>query len=129
MGTSNTAGDGVLLHGGYNMAIPSSKIGDGLSHTLIMGERGISDEKYGWPYCGAGDGIGSGEGDNLMSTRLGLSYGSADGTHDYHFWSYHPNAVLFIMADGAGRTFNYEIDFRVFQALSTRDGRETVDLP
>jgi hypothetical protein len=33
------------------------------------------------------------------------------------------------MADGAGRTFNYEIDFRVFQALSTRDGRETVDLP
>jgi prepilin-type N-terminal cleavage/methylation domain-containing protein len=129
MGTSNTAGNGILLHGGYNKAISLTKVTDGASHTIIMGERGISDERYGWPYCGAGDNLNTGEGDNLMSTRLGLSYGNADGTHDYHFWSYHPNAVQFLMADGSGRTFNYEIDFKIFQALSTRAGNEVVDIP
>ncbi len=59
-----------------------------------MGERGISELLYGWPYCGYGD--GTGQGDNLMSTQLGLSQGTDDGNHDFHFWSYHPNLAQFI---------------------------------
>lgn len=129
MGTSSTANDGILLHGGYGNTISLTKVTDGSSHTLIMGERGLSYEKFGWPYCGAGDAQGSGEGDNLMSTKLGLSPGLPDGNHDYHFWGYHPNLNLFIMADGSGRGFSYDIDFTVFQALSTRAGGENVTVP
>ncbi len=126
MGTSATANDGILLHGKVNKTISLLKITDGASHTIIMGERGISNALYGWPYCGAGDMNGNGEGDNLMSTRIGLSPGLPDGNHDYHFWSYHPNISQFIWADGSGQPLSYDIDFRVFQALSTRAGGENV---
>ena len=61
---------------------------------------------YGWPYCGARrlsyrPGL---NGDNLLSTQLGLSQGYPDGNHDCHFWSYHPNLAQFLWADGSGGT-------------------------
>ena len=127
MGTSSTANDGILLYGSPSNAISLSQITDGASHTLIMGERGISELLYGWPYCGYGD--STGQGDNLMSTQLGLSQGYPDGNHDFHFWSYHPNLAQFIMADGSGQILTYDIDFSVFQALSTREGEEIVQVP
>ena len=120
MGTSPTSGDGILLHGNHNSGISMQKITDGASHTLIMGERGISILYYGWPYCGYGNpDNGTGEGDNLLSTEVGLSYGTDDGNHDYHFWSYHPNVAQFICVDGSGHVFSYDIDFPTFQGLST----------
>ena len=54
MGSAEFANDGILLHGGPDSAIKLSQVTDGASHTIIMGERGISNELYGWPYCGAG---------------------------------------------------------------------------
>ena len=94
-----------------------------------MGERGLSDYLYGWPYCGCGDGNGTGWGDNLMCTQLGLSQGFPDGNHDYHFWSYHPNMANFLWADGSEQPLTYDIDFNVFQALATRAGGEVVTAP
>ncbi len=137
MGTSSTAGDGILLHSGPNGAINLAQVTDGASHTLILGERGISIDYYGWPYCGAGQvvlfpngaPVNTGEGDNLMSTQLGLSPGTDDGNHNFHFWSYHPNLSQFIMADGSGHILTYDIDFKLFQALSTRAGGESVEVP
>jgi len=129
MGTTAFANDGILLHGGYNSAVSLTQVTDGASHTIIMGERGISDELYGWPYCGAGDEFGTGCGDNLMSTQLGLSVGYPDGNDNYHFWSYHPNMAQFLWADGSAQPLTYEIDLSVFQALSTRAGGELVELP
>ena len=130
MGTTEFANDGILLHGAYNCTISLTQITDGASHTLIMGERGISDNDYGWPYCGMGDIPNrTGWGDNLMATQFGLSQGCADGTHDFHFWSYHPNMALFIWADGSGQPLTYDIDNTVFQALATRAGGEVVQLP
>ncbi len=119
MGTSGTANDGILLHTRYSGAISLAKVTDGLSHTLIMGERGVSIEQFGWPYCGYGD-TGTGEGDNLLSTQLGLSPGLPDGNHDLHFWSYHPEMCQFITADGSGHVLSYDIDLPTLQALSTR---------
>jgi hypothetical protein len=126
MGTTPSKGDGILLHGNYNSAISLSKVTDGAAHTLMMGERGISNDLYGWPYCGAGDADGTGCGDNLMATNLGLSAGLADGSHDYHFWSYHAELAQFLWADGAARPLTYDIDNNVFQALATRAGGETI---
>ena len=62
MGTSGLANDGILLHGGPNSAISLTQVTDGASHTIIMGERGISNNLYGWPYCGSGDLNGTGQG-------------------------------------------------------------------
>jgi prepilin-type N-terminal cleavage/methylation domain-containing protein len=131
MGTSRTANDGILLHSRYNGAISLTKITDGAAHTLIMGERGISQLLLGWPYCGAGypDGLNTGDGDNLLSTRDGLSAGTDDGNHDYHFWSYHANLAQFICADGSGHALSYDIDLPTFRALSTRARGEVIQLP
>jgi prepilin-type N-terminal cleavage/methylation domain-containing protein len=129
MGTSPTANDGILLHGNSNSVINLAKITDGASHTIIMGERGISNDLWGWPYCGAGDSQGTGCGDNLMATNIGLSRGLPDGNHTYHFWSYHKYVAQFLCADGSARPLTYNIDFTVFKALSTRAGHEVVTLP
>ncbi len=129
MGTTEFANDGILLKGDNNSAVRLGDITDGASHTLIMGERGLSDYLYGWPYCGAGDGNGTGWGDNLMATTLGLSQGYPDGNDDYHFWSYHVHLAQFIFADGSGQPLTYDIDNTVFQALATRAGGEIVQTP
>lgn len=127
MGTSGTANDGILLHGGPNSAINFSQIADGASHTIIMGERGISETLYGWPYCGYGD--GTGQGDNLMSTQLGLYQGNDQGADDFHFWSYHTHLAQFLWADGSAGPITYDIDFATFKAISTRAKGELVVMP
>ena len=134
MGTTETSNDGILLSG---PAISIAKITDGVSRTLIMGERGISDDLWGWPYCGCGHVIvpddpdtGTGNGDNLCSTGDGLVMGNAvDDIHKFHFWSYHGETANFLMADGSDRILTYEIDYFVFQALGTRAGSETLPVP
>ena len=129
MGSTEFANDGILLHGGPNSAISLKQVTDGTSHTIIMGERGISNDYYGWPYCGYGDDYGTGCGDNLMSTQQGLCPGYPDGNDDYHFWSYHPNLCQFLWADGSAGPITYGIDFTIFQAISTRAGGEVVAMP
>ena len=122
--------DGILVHSKYNIPVRLAQVTDGAAHTLAMGERGISDEDYGWPYCGAGNLADSnGDGDNLLSTQQGLSVGLPDGYSDYHFWSYHPNLCQFICVDGSGHVLSYDIDLLTFQALSTRAGGEIIQLP
>lgn len=126
MGTSETANDGILFYAGK---VNKEQVTDGLSKTVIMGERGTPDDLlFGWPYCGYGVN-GTGDGDNLCSTKLGLAMGVPDGNHNTHFWSYHPNMAMFQWADGSGRPLSYDIDFQLFQALSTRAGGETISVP
>ncbi|HZZ72749.1 MAG TPA: DUF1559 domain-containing protein [Pirellulales bacterium] len=131
LGTSTEAKDGILMSG--VVAIRQAQITDGRSKTIIAGERGIpNDLVYGWPYCGAGlleNGVNSGLGDNLCATKYGLAPGKADGNHNYHNWSYHPGQCLFLFADGAVRSLYYDIDFKLYQALSTRAGEEVMDVP
>jgi prepilin-type N-terminal cleavage/methylation domain-containing protein/prepilin-type processing-associated H-X9-DG protein len=127
MGTSATAGDGVLIS---RDCVRVDDIVDGSSNTIIMGERGIPEDLYwGWTYCGAGEIIGgvvTGHGDNLMSTKLGLGPGRPDGNHNLHYWSYHSGGAMFLLADGSVRFLNNEINFTTFQALSTRAGGEVL---
>ena len=125
MGTTQVANDGILFHCLRGVGLRDIK--DGSSNTLIMGERGISYDKFGWPYCGCGNYTDySGGGDNLCSTQLGFYQGFPDGADDYHFWSYHASGGNFAMADGSVRFLNYSINFNLFQALSTRAGGEVL---
>jgi prepilin-type N-terminal cleavage/methylation domain-containing protein len=137
-GSTPFALDGILLHTGANGGISLAKVTDGAAHTLILGERGISDELYGWPYCGAG-GVETdpktgqqaqvGDGDQLLSMQYGLSPGTDDGNHDYHFWSYHPNLAQFVYADGSGGPISYDTDHKLLVALCTRNRGEIAQRP
>ncbi len=122
--------DGILVHSKIGTPVRLTQVTDGAAHTLAMGERGVSDEDYGWPYCGVGNTAEeNGDGDMLLSTQAGLSAGAPDGSADYHFWSYHPNLSQFISVDGAGHVLTYDIDLPTFQGLSTRAGGEIFQLP
>ncbi len=127
MGSSPTANDGILLFGLDGSGISLASVKDGASNTIIMGERGVSNNLYGWPYCGYGDSTGNG--DNLLSTQAGLSQGYATGNDDYHFWSYHPHMAQFAWADGRVGPIVYDIDFVTFQAISMRSGRQVFTTP
>jgi prepilin-type N-terminal cleavage/methylation domain-containing protein/prepilin-type processing-associated H-X9-DG protein len=126
MGTTQTAGNGMLFS---NSFVTLSDVTDGTSNTLFVGERGaVGDCQYGWWGCGAGDNC-TGDGDNLLHTEFGLTQGGQETPHRFHFWSYHPGGAYFLLVDGSVQYLTYNIDYHLFQALSTRAGREAVTVP
>ena len=123
MGLTSTDRKGVLYS---NSNTSMADIRDGTSQTLMMGERGIPNDLYwGWLICGAGFDA-TGYGDNLMTTTIGLSRGVPDGAHNGHFWTYHTGGGHFLMADGSVRFISLNINLSLFQALSTKAGKEVV---
>ena len=80
-----------------------------------MGERGVSDESIGWPYCGVGDRKETATATCSYRPKTASRPGSDDGIADYHFWSYHPNLCQFICVDGAGHVLSYDIDLPTYQ--------------
>lgn len=113
-----------------NSRLASGDNRDGASNTMYVGERGMTlDLYFGWWACGSGISL-NGEGDNLLSTALGLTtsgVGAANQqqwTDQFHFWSWHPAGAHFLLGDGSVRMLSYEVDFTTFQRLSTRSGDE-----
>jgi prepilin-type N-terminal cleavage/methylation domain-containing protein len=124
MGTSQTNHTGIFYS---NSRTAFRDVRDGTSNTFSMGERGIPNDLYwGFFLCGYGDPSGLGDGDNLLTTRLGFAPGLPDGNHNLHFWSYHAGGGHFQMGDGSVRFVSYSISFATFQALSTKSGREVI---
>ena len=93
-GTGHSTLDGILLHTAYSGAITISKVTDGVAHTLIMGERGVSMNQYGWPYCGARRYDEHRRRRQLiLSTNLGLSPGTDQGADDSSLLELSPQLV------------------------------------
>ncbi len=122
-GTSPAAGDG-LLFSGSNVRLDS--VHDGMSNTLMVGERGLpADLEMGWLMCAGGELPDySGNQDNLLSTEQPVGRGSDNGTHNDHFWSNHQGAVGFAMADGSVRSLSDSISHDLFKAMSTRSNSD-----
>lgn len=141
-GTDFTRQDGVLF---LDSAIRLTDITDGTSNTLLVGERPPSpDFWYGWWYTGSGN-AGTGVLDMTLGVRelrdvdsstqscppgpYHFTPGRFDGPCDlFHFWSPHDGGAHFVFCDGSVRLVRYEAD-AVLQALATRAGGETVNLP
>lgn len=106
-------------------AIKYKDLKDGLSNTVVIGERGIPDDLFwGWGLCGQGTL------DAFLSMQLGISKGEASDPADlWKFWGYHPGGVLFANADGAVKYVNYSTDYKILVAIATRDGGESEQLP
>jgi prepilin-type N-terminal cleavage/methylation domain-containing protein/prepilin-type processing-associated H-X9-DG protein len=123
-----------------------AQISDGLSNTLLIGERPPSyDMVYGWWFAGAGF-DGSGTGDVVLGasdvnyaadmgcdpSKVGFQPGDVNEPCDQvHFWSLHAGGANFAFADGSVRFIAYNPnmagpDNTLLQALSTRNGGETL---
>jgi len=121
-------------------------IRDGMSNTLLIGERPpSSDLDYGWWFAGAGY-DGSGTGDVVLgasevafatalgcpASKVGFQAGDVNEPCDrVHFWSLHPGGANFALADGSVRFIAYQDNMSgpsntLLQALTTRAGEETI---
>lgn len=120
-----------------------SQIIDGLSNTIVIGERPPSFDMYfGWWYAGevtAEHGafdtlVGSSDHNPMPSVLLGevcpagpYSFQAAERDFHcgvFHYWSLHSGGANFATCDGATRFISYDIDATTLQNLSTIDGGE-----
>ena len=91
---------------------------DGLSQTIVIGERGIpSDLVWGWLICGGT------EFEQYLSTERGLNRGIITNGfwgNENRFWSWHADGSHFLFGDGRVRPLAFGMDRTVLHRLSTR---------
>ncbi len=138
-GTASEEADGLLF---MDSNTSFSMVLDGLSQTLIAGERPASLRRMygrwygGWgPWYVANAFVGVAE--NLRKENdLGCPSGPYRFENDklenicsvFHFWSLHPGGGNFAFADGSVRFLTYGAA-SVLPALATRAGGEAMSLP
>jgi len=114
-GSTPTSRNGLFQ---VDSAVAFRSIIDGLSNTVAVGERGIPGAlNIGWMLCGSTQ-------DAYLDMQIGLLAGDASGTHNDHFWSWHPGGAHFLFADGSIRFLNNSLDHAIMVGLSTRDQQE-----
>ncbi len=123
IGVTSTSNDGVYF---YGSAVRFKLISDGLSSTMMAGDRGISaDLDWGWAVCGYGS-DGMGWGDGTLPT-FPFAQGDPNGSYNSQYWSYHPGGSLFVFVDDSVHFISYDVDVNVFNALGTIAGSEILD--
>lgn len=140
-GTTAAKKEGVLY---LDSRVSFRDVTDGSSTTLLVGERPPSpDNHFGWWYAGAGQSW-DGSADCVLGVRdYRVTYrtptcrpgpyefgpGSVSNPCDiFHFWSRHCGGAQFLIVDGSVHFLPYSAA-PLLPALSTRAGRESVDLP
>lgn len=141
-GINYTTEDGIFYRGSETR---SNDIRDGLSHTIMIGERPASgDNWYGWWYAGSGQ-AGSGSPDMLLGVREindGARYAESCPVGPYkfeagdikeqcdlfHFWSLHSSGAHFAFADSSVHFLSYASHNEILPAIATRNGEEIVEL-
>ena len=122
-----------------NSHVRTREITDGTSRTIAVGERSHllgeatwvgSVTGVGWPPGHDTDGIGTFEEEHGSTAVLGssgenFSPGDPNGETDM-FHSLHPAGVNFVFADAHVSLLTPDMDPKVFEALSTRAGGETL---
>ena len=128
-------GDGVFFRNGD---IGLKDITDGSSSTLMVGERSFRLGEATWTGAVTGavivpdgsDGVGTGPPESAASLILGhTGDGYSPGNRRSHvnqFYSLHSGGVNFLFGDGHVSFLSSSLDYRVYQALTTRAGGEPV---
>ena len=130
-------GNGLFFR---NSGIRERDITDGLSHTLSVGERAHALGAATWvgsvtgslvaPLPGDQDGIGAPQpehGSGMVLGHSGEMKSPGDPDSDVNqFYSLHAQGANFAFADGHCQFLTSDMDYRIFMAISTRAGGETV---
>ncbi len=128
-----------------DVGVAVRKVTDGMSKTLMFGERNHEDPEFdriyptyplaGW--CGwAWTAVVNSVGDNLGHSAVPINYmiPPGKGTNDLRdkrlcaWGSFHPGGANFCKADGSVSFYADAMELNVLQALSTIRGEETIDL-
>lgn len=135
-GGANNVFDGTI--GCYPDGASFASIFDGLSNTVMVGERPPPDEfDAGFCYTRVSNGGGYSRSGphNAMPMFTGgagafmFGPGRTDNPGDkMHFWSLHPKGANFLFADGSVRFISYSAR-GIMISLATRNGGEFVELP
>jgi prepilin-type N-terminal cleavage/methylation domain-containing protein/prepilin-type processing-associated H-X9-DG protein len=135
--------------------VKAAKITDGTSKTFMIAEKYVRNDNYEGPFDGLNrnsddrgwtDGYDADimrsscyppvqDGDSIgWDANLGRyfdddpssnsSFGGTNVIH--HFGSAHTSGINAVYADGSVRSFNYDVDSVVFNALGTRNGEEQI---
>ena len=132
--------DGMLY---VNSGVRIAGVTDGLSGTLMVGERPPSNDLiYGWLWAGAGQFPHFGATDVVLGVRerstpaaSAESYRPGDLADTslgqrFHFWSLHPGGGMWLFADGHAQFLRYAAAAPgVMEALASRAGGEAVAVP
>jgi type II secretory pathway pseudopilin PulG len=151
VGVSGTGEVGDSLDTGNGLFFRNSKLGprdivDGLSQTLVVGERSSNLSPVTWtgrvtggwsfatPKAEGGTVLSNPNPEPAFVMILG-PVGTDDGNrtpndpqaHIEDFWSWHHGGAHFLMADGAVRFLSDHIDTELYRSLATRHGHEPID--
>jgi prepilin-type processing-associated H-X9-DG protein len=146
VGNHNATGpdwDGVF---GRKVGVRTTDITDGLSNTLMVGERPPSpDEAWGWWASNIGDNalwaIVEQPSSGLLPPPNGAGYGSGtpcpnrsyfgpgdivNYCHTDHFWSFHTGGGNWLLCDGSVRFIDYSAGVTTVPDMASIDGGELV---
>jgi len=128
VGEPGIDGDGVFFRGSE---VRQRDITDGLSHTMMVGERSFRDAASTWvgavtgaaqvpePTCSMGLQVNNAS--NFVLAHTGESYGGPnEPTEINNFTSAHVGGGLFTFVDGHVSYLGAGIDYATYKALSTR---------
>jgi prepilin-type N-terminal cleavage/methylation domain-containing protein len=130
-GRSSTRNDGVLF---LDSAIRFTDITDGMSNTLLVGERPINEHTRGGRWHGGWGNWSTGDSSlGVRETRTSIECpespypyrrsAKTDPCSFWHFWSFHHGGSNFLFADGSVHFLRYSSE-SVLPALATRAGGE-----
>jgi prepilin-type N-terminal cleavage/methylation domain-containing protein/prepilin-type processing-associated H-X9-DG protein len=116
---------GLFWRHSYLAPVRFENVHDGLSNTLMAGEDVPAQNAHSAAFYGNGD---------YASCCPPLNYFPNPPTPDdwwnvMSFRSLHPGGASFCLADGSVRFLSEMIDYKLYQALSTKAGGEAVQVP
>jgi prepilin-type N-terminal cleavage/methylation domain-containing protein len=137
-GTANTPNNGVFRldnnwsqgGSGYVGGVKFGQITDGLSNTILIGEKHVPITKFGEYHSGDGAAYNGDHGTSFRGAGPTLTLArTPSDSFTNRFGSYHPGICQFVLCDGSVRQFPLSIDPNMLGLLANKADNQPVQLP